>query len=251
MTDQKNVRNPSGVPDDRLQQSLTRRRWKKRMNKRTEMEREMDLVDIARLYLEGHTFLHISEWISNNRHYTLTAAQIGVDVKLIRERWQERYISDYNVVKAQELARIDRLEQACWEEWERSKGESVKQEVLKTTDTWSGDGEPNRGSRAYSRERVRRIAQERTGDMNYMKGIQWCIEKRISIFGLDAPKTVNVNWRQEAEKAGVNPEEVISGLQREFLEAAMARRGGQGSLGEGPESPQSQSDSDQVRQLPG
>jgi hypothetical protein len=58
------------------------------------------------------------------------------------------------------------------------------------------------------------------GSAAYLQGVQWCIQQRCKILGLDAPKTVNVNWRQAASDAGANPDEIMNKLVEAYVKGA-------------------------------
>lgn len=190
-------------------------------HKRTKFEKEMDLVDEARLYLRGWPMAKIAEWITKNRVYSLSAPSVSLDMKVLRERWREHYMRDIDEIKSTELARLDRMEMEAWDAWDKSKEKKQEIERFKTTDKWTG--RPDLKKPAYTRERLKHLVIERDPNPKYLEIVQWCIEQRIRVFGLDAPKQVNINWRKEAEAAGINPEEALSKLEEEFIEAA--RRG--------------------------
>lgn len=201
----------------RHRKSMMRQRGKRGRAKRTELQREMDYVDEANLYLRGYTYQSIAEWIGEHREYDLTPSMIGMDLKRVRERWQNMYLRDVDDVKAQELARIDRIEREAWEAWDKSKLDITETKALSKTDSW---GEANKKP-TYNRKEIQKITKNRDPYTRFIEIVQWCVEQRMKIFGLDAPKTVNVNWRQEAISAGIdNPDMFVDGLANEFIEAA-------------------------------
>src|SRR5215471_18389236 len=82
----------------------------------------------AELYLRGTTSL------------TRIAADLGVhksqisrDFKIIKAQWRDRYAADLNTAKQRELAKLDGLEAAAWQAWERScqDAETLHSGVLK------------------------------------------------------------------------------------------------------------------------
>jgi len=220
----------------------TKAQMKKRMfvrgargtRKRTKMEREADFVDVARMYLNGHAVGEIAEWITANREYSLHGSTVNYDLKAIRQLWQDRYLQDYDAVKVQELANIDELEKAAWDAWRKSMGEIKEAQQDEVVDIWHGN---KTGASGYTRKKSHAAVKEGLGNPQYLSQIERCIKMRISIFGLDAPKTVNVNWRQEAKEAGVdNPDTYVNELTEQFLlaaESGLEGNGGDGSLGEG------------------
>lgn len=140
--------------------------------KRTKGERERDYAIIARLYLEGKTHQEIAEYISDrpDTSYTLTRQAITKELKKLRETWLTTSLVNVNEKRAEELAKIDRLEREYWDAWEASQAES-------------DDGDPR-----------------------YLQGVQWCISRRIKIFGLDAPKRTESDVRVAQVSMDVNLE---------------------------------------------
>lgn len=140
---------------------------------RTEAEREADLLQIAMWYQKGWTHFRMSEEL--NLKYAdsgrvLTRRQVSSDVATILKRWQERAATAIDQRRAEELARIDRLEAEYWDAWERSK-ESAK--------TISRKGES-----------VSQVLRDSDGDPRFLQGVERCIEMRIKIFGLAAPTKI-------------------------------------------------------------
>lgn len=144
------------------------------VHKRSKTERELDLTVVAELYLKGRYQQKIAEHLGEIRPYTLTQQQISQDLKTIRKRWLESSIRDFDELKAEELAKIDKLEVTYWDAWDRSLGQRERKETSRTT-----------GERVRDSARV--VRQQGLGDPRYLTGIQWCITKRCDILGLNAP----------------------------------------------------------------
>jgi DNA-binding transcriptional regulator LsrR (DeoR family) len=71
--------------------------------KRTPFQREEDLVQITRLYLQGRTQRDIAEVVG------VSQGQVNHDLKLIQQRWRESSIVDMNEAKQKELAHSDEV----------------------------------------------------------------------------------------------------------------------------------------------
>jgi len=150
--------------------------------KRTTFEREKDLLGISRQYLQGITQAEIGQGLG------LSQQQISYDLKALRKRWLNSSVVNIDEAKAKELARVDHLEREYWDAWEKSKNPH------KTTASKKVDG-----------EQIEKTIQGETGtgDPRFLAGVQWCIDKRCRIFGLDAPartdvtsggKAIIINW---------------------------------------------------------
>lgn len=146
--------------------------------KRTPIQIERDRRDIARLYLQGKLQSEIAEYINSdeNRDYTITQQMVSYDLKRVQESWQKSSLLDMNELKARELAKIDNLELEYWAAWKRSQedAEEVKEVILDEI-----------GMMPVERKR-----KGQAGDPRFLQGVQWCIERRCKILGIDAPEQV-------------------------------------------------------------
>ena len=81
---------------------------------------ERDMVDEARLYLHGWSFSEIAQWMTDNRVYWFTDNMVKSDIEKLHDRWEKSSLDDYDKLLGKELARIDALEKAAWESFDRS-----------------------------------------------------------------------------------------------------------------------------------
>jgi acyl-CoA-binding protein len=139
--------------------------------KRTEFEREAQLVEIKDAYLRGDTQMGIAARLG------LSQSQISRDLAKIQRRWRESSLVDINEAKQRELERIDVLEREYWQAWENSKGEQQRSTASKT-------GE-------LSRAQI--VKYESAGDPRFLAGVQWCVEQRCKILGLLAAVKSDLN----------------------------------------------------------
>ena len=139
--------------------------------KRTEFEREANLVEIKDAYLRGDTQMAIAERLG------LSQGQISRDLAKIQRRWRESSLVDINEAKQRELERIDVLEREYWQAWENSKGEQQRSTASKTGD----------------QSRAQIVKYESAGDPRFLAGVQWCVEQRCKILGLLAAVKSDLN----------------------------------------------------------
>lgn len=182
--------------------------------KRTIAEIERDRQFIARLYLEGKNQLEITDALNDERDYDLTSATISREISAILKRWRYSAIKDMETLVARELERLAKLENEYWEAWARSIHD---QEVVELYDYEKEAGE---GEKEYKRGRGRpstnlkskRVIKGTSGDVEFLMGIERCIQLRMRLLGLDKGKTINVNWRKQAEQDGHDPDEIVESL---------------------------------------
>lgn len=142
---------------------------------------------VAQRYLHGD----MQSEIAHALH--ISQAQVSYDLKAVREMWLASLISDFDAKKAQELAKIDAVEVAAWQGWERS---LQPREVSLTEATEGGevvgeDGTP-RLKAPTRKASMRREGQ--AGDPRFLDGVLKCVAQRCAILGLNAPTKFTIDW---------------------------------------------------------
>jgi len=148
--------------------------------KRKAFQIARDREEITDLYLMGWTQERITDRINQDqtRDYILTRQQIGYDLKKIQQAWRDSSLMNIDEAKRIELAKVDHLEREYWDAWERSceDAETKRLEGILTPGTDGGK---------TTKQVVTRKGQ--AGDPRFLTGVQWCIERRCKIIGIDAP----------------------------------------------------------------
>ena len=147
-----------------------------RVKNKTKVERENQIHEVAQRYLARQTLAEVADAIG------ISPQQVSYDLKVLRGRWAEAANSCFNERKAEELARIDRLENEYWDAWRGSLEEFTS--TTKQAETANG---------STQKQRATIKTEARNGDPRYLSGVQWCIQKRTEILGLDAPTKAEVN----------------------------------------------------------
>ena len=173
------------------------------------MGRRRDAAEIARdrrrvadLYLQG--------WLQTD-----IAADLGIDqstvsrdLKALQGAWLHSALLDFNEAKAQQLAKIDRLEREYWEAWARScqAEETITQrtkgEVERRKDEKTGKFVDTRPAELTKAQR------DRTGDPRFLQGVQWCIDRRIKILGVDSAQKLDIGDLTIHYTGNVNPDDL-------------------------------------------
>lgn len=139
-------------------------------NTRSATQREADLAEVARRYLAGETQQMIAIALGISR------SQVSYDLATLRRRWRESSMRDFEVARAAELAKVDNLERQYWESWHRSEQEQQRTRTRRV-----------RAGAKGKRDEVSLEREARDGDPRFLAGVQWCIERRCKLLGLDAP----------------------------------------------------------------
>lgn len=136
---------------------------------RTAFQRAADQEKIAALYLEKRSINEIAQTIGRTRQ------TVYADIRAIESRWFAATDRLTFERKAEELARIDRIELLSWEGYYRS----IK--THEQTKTVLEEGAQGTKRKAESRK------EELIGDPRWLDRIAWCVEQRAKILGLYAP----------------------------------------------------------------
>jgi hypothetical protein len=173
---------------------------------RTDVELERDRVLVARMYVRGksqHEML-----LSINSLYPdrpITPKSIHLDLQFIRKSWLQSTLVDFNEAKVKELARLDECEREAWDAWERSKDKHVRIEYEVTDDQvpFSIDKIAD-----VQRKKKRKVIEATVGDIKYLEIVERMIKMRCDILGLFEAKKIQVDWRLEAQQAGLDEETI-------------------------------------------
>jgi hypothetical protein len=132
---------------------------------------------VAELYLQGKSHRAIGTLVQVD-HGTVTR-----DLAAIRKEWLARMVANFDQRKAQELAKLDRLEEVAWAAWERSCEDA---ETFKTTSTRGRVDKE--GNALPTLDRTEKVVRGQFGDPRFLDKVGWCIQKRCEIFGIIAPE---------------------------------------------------------------
>jgi predicted transcriptional regulator len=144
---------------------------------RTATQRERDKRIISELYLRGELQADIAKVVG------ISQATVSLDLASLRGEWLASSLMDFNDRRAQELAKVDDLEREYWTAWKRSQ-QDAEVKTQKMIDRPEGQ----------SKEAQKRT-EGQTGDPRFLVGIQWCVNKRCELLGLDAPKKAEITGK--------------------------------------------------------
>src|SRR5215471_7279803 len=120
---------------------------------------------VGQLYVTGRLQVDIA------RELGISQPQVSHDLKAIQKVWLASSIRDFDLIKAEQLAKIDRIESAAWASFERSLQvrEITVQEVI--------DGETRTNKVTLRKE-------PQHGDPRFLQIAQRCIDQRCDILGI-------------------------------------------------------------------
>jgi len=128
---------------------------------------------VADLYIRGWNQYKIAD------HLGVNQATISRDLVKVRKTWQDNMSESWETHVGRELAKVDAIEAAAWEAWERSRADKLTSKVKKTTK----DGKI---------QEVIRHGQSGSGDPRFLAEARHCVERRCRILGLEQQQD-NIN----------------------------------------------------------
>ncbi len=149
--------------------------------KRTDFQREADLPKIADLYRAGHTQRAISQ------QFGLSQGQICQDLAEIKRRWKAESVEFFTSKIEEELSKIDNLEITYWNQFDESRQDEICITVETKTVTLKGDDGGDSVDLPATETKRTIKTTKRVGDRGFLTGVEWCIERRCKLLGLDAP----------------------------------------------------------------
>lgn len=159
--------------------------------RRTKTQKERDKLNVSRLYLKGKTQTEIAEDLN------LSQPTVSRALKDCREDWKASAVVAIDERKAQELAKIDTLELEYWNAWRRSQEDAETRQSKMVGQEVGDEKQPTKIERTVRTD-------EQVGDPRFLAGIQWCINKRCEILGIDAPtKIAQTDPSGEKEATGI------------------------------------------------
>lgn len=191
-------------------------------NFRSKEQREADLALISKLLVrENLTRQELADRVSAERPYKMSVHLAHIDVQELYKRWRDAYLDDIDILKGRELQRIDELEAAYWDSYERSlKGINMYKEDVVEVEVDMIGVEDSESPTKRKKFASHKFQDERDGESKFLNGIQWCITKRCEILGLNAPvkSELTFDWRSEAERQGFDPTLMYNEVVKQFVD---------------------------------
>jgi hypothetical protein len=161
---------------------------KKNTKRRSPSEMARDQRIVADLYLQGELQVDIAKVIGRDQ------TTVSTHLAAIRQEWLDSSLRDFDEVKSQELAKLDKLEREYYGGWLRSQEDvvTVKDETSENPKTVV-------------------TTKSQAGDSRFLDGVERCVARRCKILGFDAPSKTEL-------EAGPQLADVLKSLPSDFRE---------------------------------
>jgi len=152
---------------------------------------------IAQHYLQGVSLKAMSEQLN------VGYATVKNHLASLREEWKQKALFDFNLAKAEQLARIDEIERVSWENFHRSVDGSTSTTTIRSD---------------KSASKMKTKTKPSVSDAKWLDKIQWCVEQRAKILGLYAPKKIDQVISQSKKLEDMSTEELLDLADRNAIE---------------------------------
>jgi predicted transcriptional regulator len=147
---------------------------------------------MADLYLQGLLQADIADQLG------IDQSTVSRDLKALQSEWLASALVDFDEVKSQEMAKIDRLEREYWQAWVRSCEDAEQTRSCEDAEQTTQEGT------LTNVDEVKKTSKGHAGDPRFLKGVQWCIERRCKILGVDAPERHEISGG--VQLIGIDPD---------------------------------------------
>lgn len=158
-----------------------------RMNSRRARNAKV-INDVIELYLKGLSGQNIQNHIKETQGFTVAQKKVSAIINKEIAVWIKQKKELVENLKAHELAKVNRLEFEYWTAWQKSCGNTVS----KTTEKTAKPVDKQVGMEVAAKKpkfdisKISELKKNNAGDPRFLDGIQWCVEMRCKLLGLDA-----------------------------------------------------------------
>lgn len=179
---------------------VSKTKYPKHANKRSEDQREHDRQFAIKLAVKGFTHREIADILHQETGRKLSRRQVGYDIQKVRERWLNEQIEEYDYLIKEELLRLSALEEEMWEAWRASKSNITQERVEKIARQAREEaGEDIDDDELVSLmvSKVVTTTTDSVGDKGFLELIFKTQQERRKLLGLYSPARLNIDVREE------------------------------------------------------
>lgn len=165
----------------------------------TKAAREEHLGKVSEMFCQGVRQHDIAARLG------VAPSQITYDLRILMARWAKASTAKIDEFKSSELERINNLERTYWQAWLDSCEAGVKVSKEKRV-----------GAEVVTN---RQEVDKPAGNPTFLAGVQWCIDRRCKLMGLDAAVKL-----AGADGGALIPQNEYTDIERAAMVAALYER---------------------------
>lgn len=199
-------------------------------NKRTEEQREHDLLFCSDLFLRGYTYREITAKLNEHwknegaEDYSVSMSMVYYDMKQCLIEWKTSRMDNIDEYIGKELQKLDLIELEAWGAWEKSKNGKTRN---KSRTPGSRRARPNRDENE-TYETVHGYDEETTedsaGNPRFLELVLSTMQRRAKLLGFDAPISIEETKVSEEPKRRYNFEGVADDDLCKVADALQAKK---------------------------
>ena len=163
-------------------------------NKRTEEQRDYDILFCSNLFLRGYTYREIvaalnADLAKRGAGYTISLAMVYYDLQQTLIEWKRERLDNIDDYVTQELRKLDKMEVELWEAWERSKTGKLREKSRRNAKPRKvlEDGD---NPEYYGYEEA--TTETSAGNPRFLDLLLNVQQRRAKMLGFDAPIKVDI-----------------------------------------------------------
>lgn len=168
--------------------------------KRSKEQRELDYSAISKLFVDGKNPKEISLELNLPEHI------VRADIRKLKSAWEKENVTNLNLLKNVQNARLEYVIREAQEAWELSKKSGKKTSLKVQTVRFDTTVNPATGQNVTTavpaRMRTEELEEIIPGDVKYLEAFLGGIREQAKLNGTYAPKTI--------QHTGENPEDTAS-----------------------------------------
>lgn len=196
-------------------------------NKRSNEQKELDIVICTRYFLQGYTYRQIADKLNieikaRGNDYTIDFRTVYRDLQKVLIEWKKEHADDMDAYVRKEVQKLDLMECELWQAWEKSKTGKLREKVAKR---------PSRDELKDSYDTNETTKETSAGNPRFLQLILEVMQRRAKLLGFDAPVKVDVTGLSAREEntqvpqynAGDLPNDVLFALADKLQAGAYTR----------------------------
>lgn len=196
-------------------------------NKRSNEQKELDIVICTRYFLQGYTYRQIADKLNieikaRGNNYTIDFRTVYRDLQKVLIEWKKEHADDMDAYVRKEVQKLDLMECELWQAWEKSKTGKFREKVAKR---------PSRDELKDSYDTNETTTETSAGNPRFLQLILEVMQRRAKLLGFDAPVKVDVTGLSAREQdtqvpqynAGDLPNDVLFSLADKLQAGAYTR----------------------------
>lgn len=172
---------------------------------RTRHQVAADRAEIAEMLHKGYRLMQIAHQLGRSFQH------VQHDIAAIEKEWAQRQVGTVEQWRTRQLDEVAELKRVYWTTWERSL--KIKQLLLVEETSVPPLSAGPRSIRMLGRRKTAIRIEQGDGNLDALRGIQWCMEREAKLLGIDdaahADQELRRMLRKLADASGMDYDALV------------------------------------------